>query len=87
MDSQEKFQLIKRNTEEIVTEQELKILLDTKDHPNVYTGYEPSGPVHIGHAVTVMKLKDMETAGFLISRRMARCLRLILTGALQPCRY
>ncbi len=64
MDSQVKFDLIKRNTEEIVTEDELRSILETKTKPNVYTGYEPSGPVHIGHAVTVMKLKDMEAAGF-----------------------
>ncbi len=64
MDSQAKFDLIQRNTEEIVTEEEMKTILETKTKPNVYTGYEPSGPVHIGHAVTVMKLKDMETAGF-----------------------
>ncbi len=64
MDTQAKFELIKRNTEEIVTEEELHTILETKNKPNVYTGYEPSGPVHIGHAVTVMKLKDMETAGF-----------------------
>ena len=64
MDNQEKLALIKRNTEEIVTEDELKDILNTIDKPNVYTGYEPSGPVHIGHAVTVMKLKDMEKAGF-----------------------
>ena len=64
MDTQTKFELIKRNTEEIVTEEELKKILETVTKPNVYTGYEPSGPVHIGHAVTVMKLKDMEEAGF-----------------------
>ena len=64
MDIQAKFDLIKRNTEEIITEEEMMNILETKDKPNVYTGYEPSGPVHIGHAVTVMKLKDMEEAGF-----------------------
>ncbi|MHA1198549.1 MAG: tyrosine--tRNA ligase [Candidatus Heimdallarchaeaceae archaeon] len=71
MDSQAKFDLIKRNTEEIVTEEELKTILETKSKPNVYTGYEPSGPVHIGHAVTVMKLKDMEAAGFHIKILLA----------------
>lgn len=64
MDIQAKFDLIKRNTEEIVTKEEMMNILETTDKPNVYTGYEPSGPVHIGHAVTVMKLKDMEKTGF-----------------------
>ncbi|TFG08639.1 tyrosine--tRNA ligase [Candidatus Heimdallarchaeota archaeon] len=64
MDTQAKLELIKRNTEEIVTEDELKVILETITKPKVYTGYEPSGPVHIGHAVTVMKLRDMEEAGF-----------------------
>ena len=71
MDTQAKFDLIKRNTEEIVTEEELKTILETVPKPNVYTGYEPSGPVHIGHAVTVMKLKDMEAAGFHIKILLA----------------
>lgn len=71
MDTAKKIDLIKHNTTEIVTEQELKELLETKDSPNIYTGYEPSGPVHLGHAVTVMKLKDLESAGFHIKILLA----------------
>ena len=30
----------------------------------VYTGYEPSGEIHLGHLVTINKLMDMKAAGF-----------------------
>lgn len=63
MDIDERIKLIKRNTVEVVTEEELKHILETKTQPITYTGYEPSGPLHMGHAVTIMKLKDLEKAG------------------------
>ncbi len=31
---------------------------------SVYCGYEPSGPVHMGHLVTILKLKQLAEAGF-----------------------
>ena len=64
MDITEKLELIKRNTEEIVTEQELEHLLKTKKTPIAYCGYELSGPMHLGHLVTITKLQDLERAGF-----------------------
>ncbi len=64
MDNQEKFDLIKRNTEEIVTLEEIELLLKKKKHPVVYCGYEPNGPMHLGHFVTITKLLDLERAGF-----------------------
>ena len=64
MNIAKRFELIKRNTEEIVTEDELKRLLEKKKHPIVYCGYEPSGPLHLGHFVTVNKLMDFAEAGF-----------------------
>src|SRR3990172_9253900 len=63
MNTEEKLELIKRNTEEIVTEEELKNLLKKKK-PRVYCGYEPNGPVHLGHFVTITKLIDLQKAGF-----------------------
>jgi len=53
-----------RNAEEVVTLDELKVLLETKEHPRVYVGYEPSGKVHMGHMLTVNKLIDLQQAGF-----------------------
>jgi tyrosyl-tRNA synthetase len=60
----EKIELIRRNTEEIVTLDSLKELLKKKKRPRVYCGYEPSGPMHLGHFVTITKLMDLEKAGF-----------------------
>lgn len=64
MNTEEKIELIKRNTQEIVSEEELKKLLREKKNPRVYCGYEPSGPMHLGHFVTITKLMDLEKAGF-----------------------
>lgn len=54
---------VTRNTVEIVTEDDLRSLLN-KPTKKVYAGYEPSGEIHLGHLVTVNKLVDMQAAGF-----------------------
>ncbi|MEK6843973.1 MAG: tyrosine--tRNA ligase, partial [Nanoarchaeota archaeon] len=64
MNSEERFELITRNSAEIVTEDNLKELLRKKKKPTAYCGYEPSGPMHLGHFVTILKLMDLEKAGF-----------------------
>lgn len=64
MDIKTRLELIKRNTVEIITEEKLIELLQKKERPVVYCGYEPSGPMHLGHFVTVTKLMDFERAGF-----------------------
>jgi tyrosyl-tRNA synthetase len=64
MNAEEKFALIKGNTEEIISEDELRALISEKEHPVVYCGYEPSGPMHLGHFVTITKLMDFKRAGF-----------------------
>lgn len=51
MDIDEKLQLIKQVGEEIVTEEELKTLLETKTHPIAYDGFEPSGVPHIAQGI------------------------------------
>jgi tyrosyl-tRNA synthetase len=66
MDIEEKIELIKRNTEEIISMDSLRDLLKQKKQPRVYCGYEPNGPMHLGHFVTVIKLMDLEKAGFKI---------------------
>lgn len=63
MDTSERIKLIKQNTEEIVTEKELHELLEKKKKPVAYCGYEPNGPLHLGHLVTITKLQDLENAG------------------------
>jgi tyrosyl-tRNA synthetase len=57
------YALATRNTVEVVTDDELKILLE-KPKKRVYAGYEPSGEIHLGHLVTVNKLRDLKDAGF-----------------------
>lgn len=71
MDLEKRFQLIKRNTVEIITEEELKKLLKEKKNPVVYCGYEPSGPLHLGHFVTITKLMDFVEAGFKVKVLLA----------------
>ncbi len=57
------YTLATRNTVEVVTDDELRALLD-QPRKRVYAGYEPSGEVHLGHMVTVNKLIDLQQAGF-----------------------
>lgn len=66
----DKLELIKRNTEEIIGEKKLGDVLKQKKKI-VYCGYEPSGPIHIGHLVTIMKLRDFERAGFKVKVLLA----------------
>jgi len=67
----DKIELIRRNTEEIVTEEELEKLLREKKSPVAYCGYEPSGPLHLGHFVTISKLIDLASAGFKVKVLLA----------------
>lgn len=62
MDAKAKLDLVKRNAVEAVTEEELMSVLKKKQ-PIAYCGYEPSGDVHLGHMVTLLKLADCEKAG------------------------
>ncbi len=71
MDLNKRLELIKRNTAEIVTESELKDLLRKKKNPVIYCGYEPSGSVHLGNLVTLLKLMDFEKAGFKVKILLA----------------
>lgn len=51
MDIEERMQLIKSVGEEIITEQELRELLETKQRPVAYDGFEPSGQMHIAQGL------------------------------------
>ncbi len=70
MDLNSKMESIKRGTLEVVTEEELIDKLK-KDVPIAYIGYEPSGSVHLGHAITVKKMIDLQNAGFKIKILLA----------------
>ncbi|WP_455367743.1 hypothetical protein [[Eubacterium] cellulosolvens] len=43
MDTIQKYNLVKKNTAEIVTEDELKTVLQTNTSPKAYWGFECSG--------------------------------------------
>ena len=71
MDINERIKLIKRNTEEIVTEEELKDLLKKKKKPVVYLGWSITGRTHIGYYIPVLKLADFLKAGFHVKLLLA----------------
>ncbi|RLE47172.1 tyrosine--tRNA ligase [Candidatus Woesearchaeota archaeon] len=71
MDIDQKIELIKRNTEEIVTEEELKELLKTKKEPSVYCGWSITGKPHVGYFLPVLNLADFLKAGFKVKLLLA----------------
>ncbi len=71
MTIEKRFDLIKRNTEEILTEEELLDLLKTKKEPAVYLGYAPTGRPHIGYMIPAMKIKDFVKAGLKVKILLA----------------
>lgn len=60
----DRLELVIRNTEEVVTLEELQEMLDARERPRAYVGYETSGNIHLGHMLTANKLLDMQRAGF-----------------------
>ena len=60
----ERLELIKRNTVEIITEKELRDLFETKSNLSVYIGRATTGPLHLGHILALSKLLDFQKAGF-----------------------
>ena len=67
MDIEERYALVMRNVEELITESELRELLATKEHPTAYIGFEPSGLVHMGWALVAGKIRDLVNAGFKVT--------------------
>ncbi|GAA0677260.1 tyrosine--tRNA ligase [Natronoarchaeum mannanilyticum] len=57
------YDLITRNAEEVVTEEEVEALAADPDGKRAYVGYEPSGVLHVGHLLTANKLIDLQDAG------------------------
>ena len=65
MDIERRIELITREPiEEVVTLEELRQLLETKEHPVAYNGFEPSGLVHLGTGLLcAYKMRDLVEAG------------------------
>ena len=53
-----------RGVSECVTEEELDNLLSSKDNPKAYIGFEPSGLLHAGSLVPMLKCRDLVESGF-----------------------
>jgi len=70
MDLKSKMGLITKGTLEIISETELEEKLQ-KEKPVAYIGYEPSGKIHLGHTITVMKMINLQKAGFKIKILLA----------------
>ncbi len=71
MTPEQKFALLKRNTQEIVTEEELLTLLKTRKKPAVYLGTAITGRPHLGYYVWVLKMADFLKAGFTVKVLLA----------------
>ncbi len=70
MDVKEKLELIKRNTQEIVGEDEIDKIVKKRDL-KVYLGTEISGRPHVGYFVPAMKIKDFLNAGCKVTMLLA----------------
>lgn len=65
MDTETRLNLVIRDTEEIITGDELRSTLETKTRPRAYWGFEASGLMHIGMGLVCgKKIIDMIEAGF-----------------------
>jgi len=71
MSIEERFELIKRNTEEIIGEEDLKKLLKGKKQPVVYWGTAPTGKPHVGYMFPALKIADLLNAGFKVKILLA----------------
>ncbi|MGC8730370.1 MAG: tyrosine--tRNA ligase [Candidatus Micrarchaeia archaeon] len=65
MDTEEKLDtLLSEPTEEVITKDDLRVLLDSNDHPVHYIGLEISGMLHIGsYLLTSKKINDFYKIG------------------------
>jgi len=71
MDINKRLELIKRNVQEVVTEEELEKLLKEKKQPTVYLGTAITGRPHVGYFLWVLKLADFLKAGFKVKILLA----------------
>lgn len=64
MDIEKKIQLVSRFTEEVMTMNDLSLLLSKNNNLNHYIGFEISGKIHLGTGLMCMqKVKDFHDAG------------------------
>ena len=63
MDLDKKFDLITRNTKDIMTKEELRRILNEKRSLSAYYGTAPTGPFHIGYLASLSKIFDFGLTG------------------------
>lgn len=71
MDIKQRIELIKRNTDEVIGEEELPKLLSSKKKPIVYWGTAPTGRPHVGYFLPGLKIADLLRAGFKVKILLA----------------
>jgi len=71
MDIETKIELIKRNTTEILTNEDLIELLKTKKEASAYIGRATTGPLHIGHLIPLGKVFDFQRVGIKVKILLA----------------
>jgi tyrosyl-tRNA synthetase len=64
MDLEERLARVVRDTQEVLTPEEVRALLETHDRPKAYIGFEPSGTLTVAHLITTRKVIDLAAAGF-----------------------
>lgn len=65
MDLENRLSLVERNTQEVITREELRLILENNAHPRAYWGFESSGFMHIGMGLVCgRKILDLIEAGF-----------------------
>ena len=57
------YELLTRNVEEVLADDEVRGLAESPAGERAYVGYEPSGVLHLGHMLTANKLIDLQEAG------------------------
>ncbi|EFD92302.1 MAG: Tyrosyl-tRNA synthetase [Candidatus Parvarchaeum acidophilus ARMAN-5_'5-way FS'] len=63
VENEERLDLIKRNTLEVITLKDLEELISTGKPLTAYIGRAPTGSIHLGHLIALGKLFDFEKAG------------------------
>ena len=71
MGVEEKIELVKRNTAEIIGEKDLNELVKSKKEPSCYIGTAPTGVPHVGYFVWGLKVADLLRAGFRVKILLA----------------
>lgn len=71
MDIEKRLELVLNGAEEIVTEEEIRKVLEEVEEPTAYVGYEPSGYVHIGWLIITKKIEELIEAGFVVDVLLA----------------